>query len=227
MNALLNHVPIPFFDRVPPRAKAAYINVFDGIVDMAWPVESAYRHFTNSLTTNAIDGPNFKEFADWYWRVRNGLVERPHPAETLGETDERKFDCHIFNNASGQVIRPAVAAYTPTPKHAIEERMKAAIAIVKAARSLFEAQLKAGYEPPTLRGDDEIIADALREVLSAGIGTPLMDANVHMTPGNKVADLLLGEGSEEIDTKLFECLTMTMQPELCAILARQGFTASN
>ncbi|CAN7261437.1 hypothetical protein [Brucella pseudogrignonensis] len=212
MNALLNHVPIPFFDRIPPRAKAAYISVFDGVVDMAWPVESAYRHFTNSLITNDIDGPNFKEFTDWYWRVRRGLVERPHSSE-------------IYCAAEDGRVQPN--PYQPSEKQPDERSLAKAVAIVKAARSLFEAQLKAGYAPPTLHGDDEIIADALREVLGAKFGTALMDANVHLTPGNKVVDLLLGEASVEIDTKLFECLTMTMQPELCAILARQGFTASN
>ncbi|MEN5297853.1 hypothetical protein ABE530_05800 [Brucella sp. TWI559] len=212
MNALLNHIPIPFFDRVPPRAKPAYISVFDGIVDMAWPVESAYRHFANALNTNSIDGPNFKEFTDWYWRVRQGLVERPHSSE-------------MYCAAEDGEVQPN--PHQPTPKAPDEVSLLRAFGVVKAAQSLFEAQSKAGYAPPTPRGDDEIIADALREVLTAAADATLMDADIHMTPGNKVVDLLLGQSSEEIDTKLFECLTMAMQPELCAILVRFDHAAKN
>ncbi|WP_435656083.1 hypothetical protein [Brucella pituitosa] len=211
MNALLNHIPIPFFDRVPPRAKAAYASVFDGIVDMAWPLESAYRHFNSSLATNDIDGPNFKEFTDWYWRVRHGLVERPHSSE-------------LYCAAEDGEAQPN--PYQPSDQASDQMRLIRAFSVVKAAQCLFEAQLKAGYAPPTLRGDDELIADALRKVLTAAADATLMDADIHMTPGNKVVDLLLGESSGDIDTKLFDCLTMTMQPELCAILVRLDLTAS-
>ncbi|PRA87950.1 hypothetical protein CQ054_06010 [Ochrobactrum sp. MYb29] len=212
MNALLNHVPIPFFDRIPPRAKAAYISVFDGIVDMAWPVESAYRHFTNSLITNTIDGPNFKEFAEWYWRVRQGLIERPHSSEIYCAAEDGQMPPNQYQPSSDVTDQPPlIRAFT----------------VIKAAKSLFEAQLKAGYAPPTLRDDDEIIADALREVLTAAPGATLMDTDIHMTPGKKVADLLLGEGSDEIDNKLFECLTMAMQPELCTILVRLNHTVTD
>lgn len=203
MNALLNHIPVPFFDRVPTRAKPAYISVFDGIVDKAWPVESAYRRFISALSTNAIDGPDFKEFSDWYWRVSQGLIDRPHSSE-------------IYCSAEDGEVPPSL--YQQSENDADEHRLMRAFGIIKAAKSLFEAQLKAGYTPPTLRDDDEIIAEALRDVLTAAAEATVMDADIHMTPGNKVADLLLGEGSAEIDSKLFECLTMAMQPELCAIL---------
>ncbi|MGO1161703.1 hypothetical protein ACTOV4_07065 [Brucella sp. C7-11G] len=210
MTALLNHVPVPFFDRIPPRAKPAMIAAFDGIIDQHMRLESVYRTFVSALDTVNVEGPQFSEFADWYWKVREGFIDRPHPSEIYCVADE------------------SAAQTTPQP-HPVETNEEVSLmrsfGIVKAARSLFEAQLKAGYTSPTLRGDDEIIADALRNVLSAAADATVMDADIHMTPGNKIVDLLLGEGSPEIDQKLFECLTMAMQPELCAILVKLDQTA--
>ncbi|MNE83291.1 hypothetical protein D3C80_1800970 [compost metagenome] len=53
-----------------------------------------------------------------------------------------------------------------------------------------------------------------------------MDADVHMTAGNKLVDLLLGEGDADIDDKLVGCLTMDMQPELCRLLVRSDASKS-
>ena len=212
MTALLNHIPVPFFDRIPPRAKPAMIAAFDGIVDQHLRLETVYRTFVNALDVVNVEGPLFAEFTDWYWKVRQGLVERPHPSEIFCVADE---------------VAPHVASQ-PRPVEVDEEvSLMRSFGIVKAAQSLFEAQSKAGYAPPTLRGDDEVIADALREVLSAAADATVMDADIHMTPGNKIVDLLLGEGSPEIDQKLFECLTMSMQPELCAILVKLDQAAKN
>lgn len=205
MTALLNHIPVPFFDRIPPRAKPAMIAAFDGIIDQRMRLESVYRTFVSALDAVNVEGPQFAEFTDWYWNVRNGIIERPHPSEI-----------YCVANESAAETAPQLQ-----PVETDEEvSLMRSFGIVKAARYLFEAQLKAGYAPPTLRGDDEIIADALREVLSAAADATVMDADIHMTPGNKLVDLLLREASTEIDQKLFECLTMSMQPELCAILVR-------
>ncbi len=212
MTALLNHIPVPFFDRIPPRAKPAMIAAFDGIIDQHMRLESVYRTFVSALDAVNVEGPQFSEFTDWYWNVRNGIIDRPHPSEIY---------CVA---ADGEPQTPP----QPHPVEVDEEvSLMRSFGIVKAARSLFEAQSKAGYAPPTLRGDDEIIADALRDVLSAAADATVMDADIHMTPGNKIVDLLLGEGSPEIDQKLFECLTMAMQPELCAILVKLDQTARN
>jgi len=212
MNALLNHIPVPFFDRIPPRAKKAHLEAFDSIVDQGRTLEGAYRTFVNALRTLNVDGPQFSEFTDWYWRVRNGHVDRPHPSEIYCASEDGEMP---------------VDPFTPQVKGQNERSLTRSFAIVKAAHGLFEAQLAAGYSPLSIGFDDEIIADALREVLGAAADATVMDADVHMTPGNKVADLLLGESSDHIDTKLFECLTMTMQAELCAILVRQDHRISS
>ncbi|RRY09039.1 hypothetical protein [Brucella anthropi] len=213
MTAVLNHVAIPFFDRVPPRGVKAVLVVFDGITDMAWSVESSFHYFTNALSLQGIVGPTFTEFTDWYWRVRNGFVDRPHPSDAYADSDECKLS----------VVEP----YQPAEKTVEGHSLTCALAIVKAAHKLFEAQLDAGYSPLSLNLEDQIVGEALKEVLDAAAGATIMDADTHMTIGNKLADLLLGEGSDEIDAKFVACLTMSMQPEICAILSRQEVLTKN
>ncbi len=92
--------------------------------------------------------------------------------------------------------------------------------IILAAHVLNEAKIAAGYSPASIILDDTIVQQALIEQLEAEATNSVMDADVNMTPGNKLVDLLLGEDSPEIDGKLVDCLTMDMQPELCRILSR-------
>lgn len=220
--AVRNYVTVPFFDRVPPRVMDLVITTFDNIVERAQNKREAYYFFANGVKQRQFEGPTFEEFADWHERVKNGLVERPHPSEVV--------QLSAVAGLAYQPIAHAAPEYAVKQPHSIAcgvdleavetERLRQARAIVVAAHALNEAKLAAGYSPASIALDDTILQQALTDLLTAGADATVMDANVHMTVGNKVVDLLLGEDDADIDHKLVGCLTMDMQPELCRMLAR-------
>lgn len=244
MNAVRNYVAVPFFDRVPPRVMDLVLITFDNIVERAQSQREAYHFFANGVKKRQFEGPTFVEFADWHERVKNGLIERPHPSEVQSSTAAE-------NPSERQRLLAAVATISAEASEKIRDRflgpstvvefpensdrdiacevaqiarndlrLQQARAIVSAAHEFNLAKLAAGYSPASIPLDDTILQQALQEVLSAEANATVMDADVHMTPGNKLVDLLLGEGDEDIDAKLVDCLTMDMQTELCRILVR-------
>ncbi len=211
--AVRNYVAVPFFERVPPRVMDLVITTFDNIVERAQSKREAYYFFANGVKQRQFEGPTFEEFADWHERVKNGLIERPHPSDVLLFTPPKTVE-------ERAVKQPHAVACVVDLEAVDTERLRQARAIVKAAYEFNQAKLAAGYAPASILLDDTILQEALQEVLSAEASATIMDADVHMTPGNKLVDLLLGEGDEDIDAKLVDCLTMDMQPELCRLLVR-------
>jgi len=211
--AVRNYVAVPFFDRVPPRVMDLVITTFDNIVERAQSKREAYYFFANGVKQRQFEGPTFEEFADWHERVKNGLIERPHPSDVFLFTEQKTVE-------ERAVKQPHAVACVVDLEAVETERLRQARAIVKAAYEFNQAKLAAGYAPASILLDDTILQEALQEVLSAEASATIMDTDVHMTPGNKLVDLLLGEGDEGIDAKLVDCLTMDMQPELCRLLVR-------
>lgn len=227
MNAVLNHIAVPFFQRVPTRGKPVVLAVFDGITENAWHHKEAFLKLSSDLRQKDIEPPTLSEFQDWYARVKNGLVERPHPSEVLSDINTAAVNPYKprvkgpeerFFNAMKQPLTAACVVDTSTVE---PSRLEHARAIVMAAHRLFEAKLAAGFSPLSLQVDDTIVQEALRDVLSAEADATVMDADVHMTPGNKLVDLLLGEGDDDIDAKLVDCLSIDMQAEICALLVKR------
>lgn len=215
--AVRNYVAVPFFERVPPRVMDLVITTFDNIVERALSTREAYYFFANGVKQRQFEGPTFEEFALWHERVKNGLIDRPHPSDVV-----------VFSPAPAPISKPLSQA-TEKPRTMAcvvdletvdAERLRKARAIVVAAHALNVAKLAAGYSPESISLDDTIVQQALTEILTAEADATVMDADVHMTAGNKLVDLLLGEGDGDIDDKLVGCLTMDMQPELCRLLVR-------
>lgn len=215
--AVCNHVAVPFFDRVPARAKDLVITTFDNVVERGQSAREAYHFFGNAVKKRNVEGPTFEEFAHWHERVKNGLIDRPHPSDVL-----------VFSAAPTAISKPSPRP-TEKPRSMAcivdletvdAERVRQARAIVVAAHALNEAKLAAGYSPASIALDDTILQQALTDLLTTEADAIVMDANVHMTVGNKLVDLLLGEDDADIDDKLVGCLTMDMQPELCRLLVR-------
>lgn len=215
--AVRNHVAVPFFDRVPSRVKDLVITTFDNIVERGQSTREAYHFFGNAVKKRNVEGPTFDEFAHWHERVKNGLIDRPHPSDVL-----------IFSPAPTPNTKPLPqVAEKPRSMACVvdletidAERLRKARTIVVAAHALNEAKLAAGYSPESISLDDTVVQQALTELLTAEADATVMDADVHMTAGNKLVDLLLGEGDADIDDKLVGCLTIDMQPEICRLLAR-------
>lgn len=211
MTAVRNHVAVPFFDRVPLRAKSLVLVAFDNILERAFSQREALHHLSNALREINVEGPTSTEFGNWYNRVANGLIERPHPSEVLPFAAPAAHRAETFSNAVPCEVENEICPY---------DRLEMARDIILAAHVLNEAKIAAGYSPASIILDDTIVQQALIELLEAEATSAVMDADVHMTPGNKLVDLLLGEDSTEVDGKLVDCLTMDMQPELCRILSR-------
>lgn len=226
--AVRNYVAVPFFDRVPPRVMDLVITTFDNIVERAQNKREAYYFFANGVKQRQFEGPTFEEFADWHERVKNGLVERPHPSEVVQLTAVAgSAHLSIANAAPERRVKQPHAIACAVDLEAVgAERLRQARSIVAAAHALNEAKLAAGYSPASITLDDTVLQQALTELLSAEADATVMDADVHMTVGNKIVDLLLGEGDADIDDKLVGCLTMDMQPELCRLLVRSDANKS-
>ncbi|MCJ2874824.1 hypothetical protein JUM41_11310 [Rhizobium pusense] len=226
--AVRNYVAVPFFDRVPPRVMDLVITTFDNIVERAQNKRDAYYFFANGVKQRQFEGPTFEEFADWHERVKNGLVERPHPSEVVQLTAVTGSAHRSTANTTPErrVKQPHTVACVVDLEAADTERLRHARTIVLAAHRLNVAKLAAGYSPASITLDDTILQQALTDLLTAEADATVMDADVHMTAGNKLVDLLLGEGSADIDDKLVGCLTMDMQPELCRLLVRSGTNKS-
>ncbi len=214
MNAVLNHTVVPFFDRVPTRGKAAVLSVFDNIVEKAWTLKEASIHFNNTLRSKDIEGPTHAEFEDWYARVKNGLIERPHFSEA------------IVGGPSGKgATKPAIVkqplAVACTVDHASSDLdgLKHARAIVEAADRLFEAKVAAGYSPLSLMTEDTIVAEALRQLLEAD-GPGFFDNSIANAVDAAHA-ILIDRATDEQLHHLLDVLTMDMQPALCRSLARR------
>lgn len=241
MNAVLNHIAVPFFQRVPTRGKPVVLAVFDGIAENAWHHKEAFLKLSSDLRQKDIEPPTLSEFQDWYGRIKNGLVERPHPSEGLSDTNTAAVNPYkprvkgpaerVFSRLSNEIINPTGRdivecagehiALEVARLSAPETRLEQARAIVAAAHRLFEVKLAAGYSPLSIGLDDTIVQEALRDILSAEADATVMDADTHMTPGNKLVDLLLGEGDDDIDAKLVDCLSIDMQAEICALLVKR------
>lgn len=217
--AVRNHVAVPFFDRVPSRVKDLVITTFDNIVERGQSTKEAYHFFGNAVKKRNVEGPTFAEFANWHERVKNGLIDRPHPSDVLVFSAAATTISKPLPTASG---KPHSVACVVDLETVDAERLRNARAIVIAAHALNEAKLASGYSPASITLDDTILQQALTDLLTAEADATVMDADVHMTPGNKLVDLLLGEGDDDIDDKLVGCLTIDMQPELCRIFARSG-----
>lgn len=226
--AVRNYVAVPFFDRVPPRVMDLVITTFDNIVERAQNKREAYYFFANGVKQRQFEGPTFEEFADWHERVKNGLVERPHPSEVVQLTAVAGSAHLSTANATPErrLKQPHGIACAVDLETVGAERLRQARSIVAAAHALNEAKLAAGYSPASITLDDTVLQQALTELLSAEANATVMDADVHMTAGNKIVDLLLGDGDADIDDKLVGCLTMDMQPELCRLLVRSGTNKS-
>ncbi|UNZ49468.1 hypothetical protein [Agrobacterium tumefaciens] len=230
MKAVLNHIAVPFFQRVPTRGKPVVLAVFDGIAENAWHHKEAFLKLSADLRQKDIEPPTLSEFQDWYARVKNGLVERPHPSEVLSDIgsapinpyDPRSWVMSPEERSQRRAINQSQpAAYVVDTSAVDPSRLKHARAIVMAAHRLFEAKLAAGFSPLLIQVDDTIVQEALRDILSAEADATVMDADTHMTPGNKLVDLLLGEGDDDIDAKLVDCLSIDMQAEICALLVKR------
>lgn len=249
MIAAINHKALPFFDRVPPRVKDVVLYAFDLVTERSGQSSrEAYNHFIHSLKICDVDGPTFEEYVTWRERVKNGEIDRPDPshviplsrearsvyAESTGASETAAaVDAYIIGPITGGLIRPVIEMDIDPRSRRIERvtcetteieatRLDQAKAIVKAADDLFKAKVAGGYSPLSVALDDTIVAEALKEVIEAQASAQIMDADVRMTPGNKLVDLLLGEGTDDIDAKMVDILTIDMQQELCAILVKSG-----
>ncbi|NRF09342.1 hypothetical protein [Agrobacterium pusense] len=226
--AVRNFVAVPFFDRVPPRVMDLVITTFDNIVERAQNKREAYYFFATGVKQRQFEAPTFEEFGDWHERVKNGLVDRPHPSEVVQLTAVTGSAHRSTANTTPErrVKQPHSIACAVDLEAVDTERLRQARAIVVAAHALNEAKLAAGYSPASIALDDTILQQALTDLLTSEADATVMDANVHMTVGNKLVDLLLGEDDADIDDRIVGCLTMDMQPELCRLLARSDAAKS-
>lgn len=214
MNAVNNYVAVPFFDRVPPRANAILLSTFDSIVEKGVSVKEAYHFFANSVKHKGIEGPVYTEFEGWYARVKNGLIDRPHPSESIVSINPYVPQVKSPEDRK----QPLSIACTVDHQAADYDSLKQARGIVEAAHHLFEAKIAAGHSPLSVSIEDTIVAEALRELLQADGEGLFADTTSNALDS---ALSLLQRGTDEQQDKLLDILTMDMQQELCRELVKR------
>lgn len=214
MNAVNNYIAVPFFDRVPPRANAIVLSTFDSIVEKGVSVKEAYHFFANSVKHKGIEGPAYTEFEGWYARVKNGLIDRPHPSDAI-----TPYHPTIKGVIDREILKqPCSIACAVDHQAADNDSLKQARGIVEAAHHLFETKIAAGHSPLSVSIEDTIVAEALRELLQAD-GEGLF-ANATSNALDSALSLLQ-RGTDEQQDKLLDVLTMDMQQELCREMVKR------
>jgi len=240
MSAVTNHVAIPFFNRVPARVNDVLISTFDNITEKGMSLRESYHFLANSVKKRGVEGATYTEFEEWYARVKNGLIDRPHPSESLCGTQSRSSavkprvkeieerciqavaECLVEAPAISEPSQEARAAFG----NAVETGgLEQARAIVDAADRLFEAKLAGGFSPLSLPTEDTIVAEALRQLLEAE--GPGIFANPTSNALDSAVSIVIDRASDEQMDQLLNILTMDMQPALCRALARRDRTTRN
>lgn len=136
MIAAVNHTAIPFFDRVPIRARAAVRRACDR-AESRDTTDHQYLALSHDLQPLGIEPPTLDEFRVWLEEVRLGRFTRANyedgtfyrpPAETVEKpyiADGVPMDC-LVRDATGAPIRPvSTVAICPETRQLLAAGLRA------------------------------------------------------------------------------------------------------
>ncbi len=209
MISVANHAPIPFFDRIPIRARLAIRRACDLACLPNQNPEAVYAILCADLKLIGVEQPGRAEFAIWFDGVK---------AEAAMED---RLVTSVIDDSKSSWSRSLAAVETTQPVDLVSS-IEHARAVVKAADELFKAKLAAGYSPISAELDDTVIQDALTELLDDSPVATLMDIDTRR--GHRLMELLLSLPDEDgaIEEKIVNCLTLYMQAELCALFTARA-----
>lgn len=209
MMPVANHVPIPFFERIPIRARLAIRRACDLASLPNQNPEAVYSILCADLKLIDVEQPDRTEFAAWFDCVKaEAAMESAALSSFIKDLGSKRP--HRFTVVDERQPADVVSS------------IEHAHAVVRAADALFKAKLAAGYSPISAELDDTVIQDALTELLDDSAVATLMDIDTRR--GHRLMELLLGLPDEDgaIEEKIVNCLTLYMQAELCALFAARA-----
>jgi hypothetical protein len=134
MISVANHAPIPFFDRIPIRARLAIRRACDLACLPTQNPEAVYAILCADLKLIGVEQPGRAEFAIWFDGVK---------AEAAMEDS---LVASVIDDLKCSRPRSLAVVETTQPVNLVSG-ITHAQAVVKAADALFKAKLAAGYSP--------------------------------------------------------------------------------
>ncbi|MCQ4630901.1 hypothetical protein GB927_012680 [Shinella sp. CPCC 100929] len=190
MIALVNAAVIPFFDRIPPRAIPVVRRAIERIRHQE--LGSQTTDFSYNLFCTELRAVDIAgpSVDEWAVWVRDVQTE-------LAE---------IANDLAGGLSSAAAKART-------------AYRIVAMAVSLQQAMIDGGYSPDSVELENQIVAEAIKEWLTAeakGWGEAM---NIPYSPGEMAMSLLSSPDSDQ-NAKLLDVFALHMQRELAQAIVK-------
>jgi len=212
MITVTNPVPVPFFERIPRRLLPAIRRACDRAETSRDMVSDQHRAFLAEISGEGVPGPTLEEFRVWFEGVKLGLTTRVDyelkPFEPVAKGVVERMIAGQF--ASVAVVEPQV-----------EEYLRKAHAIIMAAVRLYQAKIDAGYSPESSETEDQIVADAITEWLTAEATGWSQAMNLDYTPA-EVAVQLLSTKDRDQGAKLLDMFATYMQRELAIAIVEGG-----
>lgn len=215
MSILANPVAIPFFDRVPRRLMPAVRRACDRVETSRDAVTEQHKAFLLDIAGEGMPAPTLDEFRAWFEGVKLGRFSRADydvkPYEPIAKGA-------IERMLLGKVVLPIDA------EQQVEDYLSRAHAVIMAAVRLQQAKIDAGYSSESTETEDQIVADALVEWLTAEAAGWSQAMNLTYTPA-EVAMVMLDEGASndrDQKAKLLDVFATHMQRELCLAIAERS-----
>ncbi|TAA54854.1 hypothetical protein [Shinella sp. JR1-6] len=192
MIALANAAVIPFFERIPPRAIPVVRRALDRI--RRQDLGSQANEFSHNLFCTELRAIDITgpSFDEWVSWVRDVQAE-------LAEAT-----CELPAGI------PLAAAKT-----------RAAYRIVAMAVRLQQAMIDAGYSPDSVEMENQIVAEAIKEWLSAEAEGWSEAMNLPYSPGEMAMSLLSTHDGDQ-NAKLLDVFAMHMQRELAEAIVKSS-----
>lgn len=207
---LANPVAIPFFDRIPRRLMPAVRRACDRVETSRDAITEQHKALLLDIAGEGVPAPTLDEFRAWFDEVKLGRFSR-------ADYDVVK----PYEPVAKGVIERMLVGQFGTVAHAevqAEDYLRRAHAIILAAVRLQQAKTDAGYSSESSETEDQIVADALAEWLTAeavGWGQAM---HLSYTPAD-VAMAMLNSDDGDQNTKLLDVFATHMQRELCLAIA--------
>lgn len=208
MSAVANFSLPSFFTDIPQKAIPAAQCAWDGIsTTRGIVVDGFYIAFCQKLEVANIAPPPRHEFVDWFRGIRAGEVDRPREADTFPIFEVRR-SAEQFETRATEVASKLGAG----------ERLRRAHAIIVQAVRLQQTMIDAGYSPESCEMEDQIVAEAIKDWLTAEAGDWGETMNLPTTPA-EIAIGYLKPGDSEQSAKLLDVFAIYLQRELSLAIA--------
>lgn len=217
MIRLANQIAIPFFERIPTRAFPWVRKACDQIANTTTTPAVAYSILRDDLRSMGVAPPDFDEFKGWFEAVRLGRFVPADYEEGVQKSRSEPLERTVMDCAADVAERTVVDIMEQPLAPDDTDPAALALPVIRAAWSLRQALIAAGYSPESCDNGDQLVAEAIESWLRANAMHYWLDAQLCISPA-KAAVMLLDRLDAKAEQKLLEVLATHMQAELMAAI---------